>query len=301
MHLRHEASFVKPPAVVVPALVALALGLLVAGEARADDKEVCVRTVEHAQNVRLDGKLREARDEFMSCARAVCPDAIRQDCTRWITEVDASLPSVVFEGVWADGRDVTGMTVSLDGKPLAGAEAGRAVALDPGEHTFRFDVAGAAPIETRNVIREGEKNRILRVTFTPGAPAEPTVAPGPAPVTAAASSHVPPPSGLWQSLRPDDGRPHVAKRGPVPLAAFVFGGVGLAGFGGFAYFSLTGTGRLDSMRSTCEHACNPSDVTSARNEILVGDILGYVGLAAAGVAFWLALTRPDVAIAASIR
>jgi hypothetical protein len=81
----------------------------------------------------------------------------------------------------------------------------------------------------------------------------------------------------------------------------VFGGVGLVGLGGFAYFSLAGTGRLSSMRSTCEHTCNPADVTSARNEILVGDIVGYVGLAAAGVATWLALTRPDVAIAASIR
>lgn len=260
-----------------------------------------MRAVEHAQNVRLDGKLREARDGFMICARPVCPDAIRQDCTRWIGEVDVSLPSVVFEGVWADGRDVTGMTVALDGKPLAGAEAGRAVALDPGEHSFRFEVAGAAPVETRNVIREGEKNRIVRVTFASASPAEPTVAPGPAPAVTTASSHAPPPAGLWQPSPPDDARAHATRRGPVPLGAFVFGGVGLVGLGGFAYFSLAGTGRLDSMRSTCDHTCNPSDVTSARNEILVGDILGYVGLAAAGVAAWLALTRPDVTIAASMR
>jgi hypothetical protein len=275
---------------VVPAFLALLLGGLMAGDARAaDDKEVCVRAVEHAQNVRLDGKLREAREGFMTCARAVCPDAIRQDCTRWVTEVDASLPSIVFEAVWADGHDVTGMTVSLDGKPLAGAEPGRAVPLDPGEHTFRFDVAGAASIETRNVVREGEKNRILRVTFTPSAPAEATVVATPAPVTTTASSYAPPPPGLWQSMPPDEGRLHPAKRNPIPIAAFVFGGVGVAGLGGFAYFSLSGTGRLDSMRSTCEHTCNQSDVTSARNEILVGDILGYVGLAAAGVAVWLAL------------
>jgi len=281
---------VKPPTAFAPALLAFLLAGLGAGDARAtDDKEVCVRAVEHAQNVRLDGKLREAREGFMTCARAVCPDAIRQDCTRWITEVDASLPSVVFEGVWADGRDVTGMTVWLDGKSLAGAEPGRAVALDPGEHTFRFDVSGAASIETRNVVREGEKNRILRVTFTPNAPSEPTVVGPPAPATTTSASYAPPPPRQWQPTPPDDGRLAPAKRGSIPVTAFVFGGVGLASFGGFAVLALTGTSRLDSMRTTCEHTFNPSDVTSARNEILVGDILGYVGLAAAGVALWLAL------------
>jgi hypothetical protein len=33
-------------------------------------------------------------------------------------------------------------------------------------------------------------------------------------------------------------------------------------------------------------------VTSVRNEILEGDILGYAELAATGVAIWLALARP---------
>ena len=281
---------------------------MIGSDARAgDEKDTCVRAVEHAQLVRLDGKLREAREGFVSCARAVCPEAIRQDCTRWVTEVDASLPSVVFDAVWADGRDVTRMTVLLDGQALAGAERGRAVSLDPGEHAFRLEVAGAAPIEMRNVIREGEKNRILRVTFSPTAPLEgtapsgpaPAAAPAPAPASASLSTSAP--SGLWQPLAHDAARPTHVKKGPVPLGAFILGGVGLAGFGGFAYFALSGTGRLDSMRSSCGHGCNPSDVTSARNEILVGDILAYVGLAATAVAAWLTLSRSDVTVAASSR
>jgi hypothetical protein len=277
------------------ALLAFALGIVVASDARAaDDKEACVRAVEHAQVVRLDGKLREAREGFVTCARAVCPTAIRQDCTRWVTEVDASLPSVVFEAIWADGRDVTGMTVILDGRPLAGADPGRAVTLDPGEHTFRFEVPGAAPIETRNVIRESEKNRILRVTFTPGATETPAVVESAAPAPPPASSPAPAPSNLWQPIPPRDRQTHVAKRGPVPLAAFIFGGVGLVSFGGFAFLGLEGTHQLDSMRSTCGHTCNPSDVTSARDTLLAGDILGFVGLAASGVAAWLVLTRSVV-------
>jgi hypothetical protein len=98
---------------------------------------------------------------------------------------------------------------------------------------------------------------------------------------------------LWRDLKSEDERGRSAKRGPVPTAAFLFGGGALLGFGGFAVLGLSGTGRLDSMRSTCGHTCNPSDVTSARNEILVGDILAFAALAATGVATWLVVTRPD--------
>ncbi len=291
MHLTRSVRPAKLTGVSV--LLALAAGLLTLGDARADEKDVCVKAVERAQVARLDGKLRKAREGFVVCARPVCPDAIREDCTRWVGEVDASLPSVVFEAVWSDGRDVTGMTVRLDGQVLTGADPGRAVALDPGEHTFRFEVSGAAPIETHNVIREGEKNRILQVTFTPAAtpeappPVAPPVAPSPTTTT------TPAPPGLWRDPgTTEEPAAPSGSRGPIPVLAWVLGGVGVASFGGFAYLGLSGTGQLNSMRSTCVHACNPSDVNAARNQILVGDILGLVGLAATGVAAWLVLTRP---------
>ncbi len=273
---------------------ALVLTTLGAGvDARGDEKEICVRAVERAQVARLEGKLRKAHDGFVVCARSVCPDAIREDCTHWVSEVDASLPSVVFEAVWSDGRDATGMTVRVDGQPLGGADVGRAVTLDPGEHTFRFEVAGAAPVESLHVIREGEKNRILRITFTPvtapepatGAPVAPPFAAPPAPTSSAA------PAGLWRDT-PASPTPTAGR--PVPPLVWVLGGIGLAGISGFVGFGLSGTGQLDSLRSTCGHNCNPSDVDGARNQLLVGDILGVVGLAASGVATWLFLTRPSV-------
>ncbi len=289
MPLRRGPALVKSSA--VRALVAFAMASLAGSSARADEKEICVRAVDHAQLSRLDGKLRDARAGFMTCARPVCPDAIREDCIRWVAEVDASLPSVVIDAVWADGHDVTGMKVLLDGQPLAGAEGGRAFPLDPGAHTFRFEVPGAALVETRNVVREGEKNRILRVIFTPSAQPPP-----PAPAASAsepAAALVAAPPGLWRDLKSENERAQRSARGPIPTSAFLFGGGALVGFGGFAYFGLSGTNRLDSLRSTCGHTCNPSDVTSARNQILVGDILAFVALAATGVATWLVVTRPD--------
>lgn len=297
MHLSRGASFPRFPAY-LQALSALAIGTLATSNARAsDEKQVCVRAVEHAQLARLDGKLREAREGFMTCARAVCPDAIRVDCTRWVTEVDASMPTAVVDAVWADGRDVTGLTVMLDGQPLAEAATGRAVALDPGTHTFRFEAPGAAPVVTQNVIREGEKNRILHVTFTPtpSSPAAPAAVPAPVPTPVPAPNHPPAPipAAMWH-LKSEDERTTSSTRRPIPTSAFVVAGFALAGFGGFAYAGLSGVGQLNYLRSACAPSCNPSLVTSARQEILVGDILGYVALAAAGVATWLVVTRPEV-------
>jgi hypothetical protein len=290
MHLRRAASRSRFSAW-LRALSAGAIALTAASEARAtDEKQVCVRAVEHAQLVRLDGKLREAREGFMTCARAVCPGAIREDCTRWVTEVEASLPTVVIDAVWTDGRDVVGLTATLDGQPLPDAAGGRAVALDPGSHTFRFAAPGAAAVETRNVIREGEKNRVLHVAFTPVAL---TVLPTPTPRTGPMESPPPPPPAMWP-LKSADERPPSSRRRPVPASAFVVGGFALAGFGGFAYAGLAGIGQLNHLRATCAPSCDPSAVNSARQEILVGDILGYVALAAAGVATWLVLTRPEV-------
>jgi hypothetical protein len=292
MHLTHSARNTKPLRVLL--LAALAMVPLSPGSARGDEKDVCVRAVERAQVARLDGKLRRAREGFVICARPVCPDAIREDCTRWVGEVDASLPSVVFEAVWADGRDVTGMTVRVDGQIVTGSDAGRAVPLDPGEHSFRFEVVGAAAVEAHNVIREGEKNRILQVTFTPVTAPEAAAAPGPLP----AAPTTPAPADLWRDPGTEAARTP-GSRGPVPPLAWVLGGVGLLSFGGFAYLGLSGTGQLDSLRATCVHTCNPSDVNAARNQILAGDILGIVGLAATGVAAWLVLARPSATTTAA--
>src|SRR6202042_1282141 len=83
-------------------------------------------------------------------------------------------------------------------------------------------------------------------------------------------------------------------RRPIPTSAFVVGGFALAGFGGFAVAGIAGTNQLNHLRATCVHSCDPSVVTAARQEILIGDILGYVALAAAGVTTLLVLTRPTV-------
>jgi len=306
MHLRRGASLLKSTsrfqALSLLALAALAIAVLATSNARAaDEKQVCVHAVERAQLARLDGKLREAREGFVTCARPVCPDAIRQDCTRWVAEVEASLPTVVVDAVWADGGDVAGLSVVIDGQPVATAGGGRATPLDPGTHTFRFEAPGAAPVETRYIVREGEKNRILHATLAPNAPAPlaGVPAPAPSPVPPPAPAPTPPPAPIpvlmWHPKSVGE-RTGSATRRPIPTSAFVVGGFAIAGLGGFAYAGLSGLSQMNNLRATCAPACDPSRVTSARNEIMVGDILGYVALAAAGVTTLLVVTRPAVPV-----
>jgi hypothetical protein len=289
------APFVKAATARLRALAALVAFAALSGAApsvafAANEKEACVHAVDRAQVARLDGKLREAREGLLTCARPVCPTAIREDCARWLAEVEASLPSVVIEAVWADGHAATAVSVTVDGEPLPEAGDAHAVTLDPGAHTFRFEAAGASPIELRNVLHDGERNRVLHVTFTPLPP--PSLAPVPPPPEPTLR-YSPMPPAMWQPS-PAETREGARERGPIPVPAYVLGGFALVGFGGFAYFGLAGTNRLDTLRSTCVHTCSPSDVTSARTEILVGDILGLAALAATGVATLLVLTRPHV-------
>lgn len=247
-------------------LTSIGVGGVARAETRASAMATCVTAAEGGQLERYNGKLRAARAAFVACANEECPGPIRADCARWLAEVDASLPTVVIRGRWEDGRDANGARVSLDQRPVEERGDGLAVPVDPGPHVFRFELAGARPVEASYVIREGEKNRPLEVVFAPATRA-----------SAAAA--------------PDVAVPHGGGR--VPAGAFVAAGVGAVGIAAFVVLALRGTSELEHLRSTCKTTCEPSRVDAARSQLLVGDIALGAGLVSLGVATWLVLTRPD--------
>src|SRR5271163_1557459 len=90
-------------------LVAVAVGMPRAAHADADDrseKKACIAASEDAQQLKLDGKLTQARQRLFACARAECPAVVRQDCAQWIAQVNAELPTVVLGARDAEGRDL---------------------------------------------------------------------------------------------------------------------------------------------------------------------------------------------------
>jgi hypothetical protein len=129
------------------------------------DVQACLGASEKGQRARSAGKLREARDQFLVCGNEACPAMVRRDCAQWQGEVIGMLPSVVFGAKDKSGRDLFDVTVSMDGETLARKLDGKSVTVDPGPHTFKFELAGSAPVVERALVKEGEKSRVVAVTF----------------------------------------------------------------------------------------------------------------------------------------
>ena len=254
------------------ALVSVALVVVSSASrsARADDNKMqCVQSYEDAQKLRQEGKLRASRAELVKCTSESCPPSLRKDCGPWLREVDDALPSVVLGARSPDGRDLTDVRVFFDGAPLVGQIDGRAVAIDPGVHVFRFEASGLTPVEERVVVREGQKLRSVQITFASAQPAAP-----------------PPPS---TTTSPPEA-PADASR-PVPIPSYALGGVGLVALGGFAYFALDGLSKKSDL-DRCRPSCQAGDVDAAKRSFLVGDVSLAVGVVALGAAAYFFFTRP---------
>jgi hypothetical protein len=148
-------------------LVSLVVVLMLyarAAHAAAPTKTQCIEASDKADSLRQSGALRTARVSLLVCANPACPRIVRDDCNKGIAEVDASIPTVAFSAR-NGGEDVTAVTISMDGEMIAKEANGKAVMVDPGQHTFTFTLAGSPPQTQRLVLREGEKNRNVLIQF----------------------------------------------------------------------------------------------------------------------------------------
>ncbi len=151
----------------------------------ADDKTDCLTAADKGQRARKDRLFTEARTQFLTCARPICPQIVRQDCMTWQGELTKILPSITLAIRDAEDHDVIEAKIFLDAKPFADKVDGKAVFLDPGEHVFRIEAEGFEPSEIRVIAREGEQNRavdikIQKKSVTPPPPdvkPDPPVAP----------------------------------------------------------------------------------------------------------------------------
>jgi hypothetical protein len=238
--------------------------------ALAAEKKACSDAYDRTQSLRLGGQLQAAREQAALCTRDACAEFIRADCTTWLVQIDAGMPTVVFEVRDARGNDTTQVSVALDGKPWLTAVDVTARPIDPGTHTLRFTIPGMPPIERSVVVREGEKNKKVSVAFgTAPPPVAPLTAPPPAPV-------VPP--------EEDD----------TPVAPWVIGGVGLAALATGGVLAAV----VASEKSTFDEHCDDATRTCDAEGIAAGEtgrtlgplstvslVLGALGVGVATV--WL--------------
>ena len=257
--------------VLVPLLSATILtSILVHAETPTADG--CATASDNAQPLRKAGKLRAAKQQLLICVNKTCPSMVRDDCASQLGEIQKAMPTVVFAATDADGHDLSDVHVQIDGNQLVDHLDGTAVAVDPGEHTFRFEAPRLPPTSKKLVLHETEKERRVAVSF---------VAPKGAPSSAAESSEPP--------LGEDAGAP---SRWP----AYVAFGVGGAGLVVGVIFTVSAVSQNSTLSGECTFpngGCDPKyqpQLDALRtDQILAG--VGYgVAVVGAGVGTYLLLT-----------
>jgi hypothetical protein len=253
----------------VGALVASASGV----GAQPADKHACFVSSENAQVYRNEGKLRSARDQLFVCARGVCPGPLARDCARWLSEVDALLPTVVIHAHDLHG-DVVDVRVRVDGEEVATSFEGRGIAVDPGPHTFRVEASDGRVEEQRLVVVEGQKDRRLEVEFPPAA-SVPLVSP---PLASGAANR--------STERATLPAPVQARRaGPGKTIGLVVGSVGVAGLvvgGVFGALAFSAVSRQKSVCASPTRCTSFQDATSDHTTAVTDGTISTAGFLAGG-------------------
>jgi len=215
------------------------------------DKAECVRSLDRAQSLQSQRKLRAARASYLACSAPSCPDLVREDCTRSLVGLDAAMPTVVFSA--RDGaHDVADVRVLLDGEAVSSALDGHAVAIDPGNHVARFERLGGGAMDVRLVAREGEKNRAVNASF-----------------------------GATAATSPGATR---AEGGRFPVVPVILGGTGLLSLASSFYLRMDANATADEAQRTCAPTCDPSIRDSLSDKLVVANVALGVGLGALALA-----------------
>jgi hypothetical protein len=271
----------------VLALASFALGSW-SVRAQADDAmNVCIASSEQGLELRKQEKLIDARKTLAACATTKCPDEIRSVCEQRITEINAAIPTIVFDVTDAAGVPQTAVKVSVDGTVVATQMTGRGVPLDPGTHSFRFEVAGQSAVEKKMLLREGDRERHETVVVGGAAATTPAQTSPVAPATGAPAPPSPPPPAETGAARPSGGSTQ-------KVLGLVSGGVGVAGLVVGSIFGAIASSKWSSAKTDCGAGCaadapaqqEKSDAASAATLSTVGVVGGAV-LLAAGVALFL--------------
>lgn len=176
---------------------------------------------------------------------------------------------------------VPGLSLSVDGVPLAEAAWGSALPVDPGAHVLRAEAPGYEALEQN-----------VEVEAAPGVRVELQVPPLVPSSSAAAASDdgvVPQPSDTGSSA--------------LRTTGWVLGGVGIAALGVGGFFGLRAMSRWDERNAACEGGCTLAARDAgddAKSAATIATIGVSSGLVLGGIATVLLLTsggdeRPELA------
>lgn len=234
--------------------------------------DVCLSTNDKAQSLRAEKRLREAREQLKVCSQTSCPSAVQRDCSQWLREVDAALPTLSFAAKDSSGNDLTKVRVAVDGHVMLEELDGSAIPIDPGKHTFTFDHEGDRSVTQDLLVNEGDKARKIDVRF----------------------------GGGKTDAAPEGGTPTDGGGSKYSAVPFVLGGVGIAAMvGGFIFMANRNAAIPDECKEVAGKCKGVSDgdpkldeATRLKNQSYVGLGIGVAGAVAlaGGVAWFIAET-----------
>jgi hypothetical protein len=257
---------------------ALALGaLFITRTTLAADPAVCTDAYENAQTLMRPGQatsqLLPAREALRTCMRSGCKDWMVSDCSKWLGEVEARIPTVVFSAKNTAGRDLSDVSVSrATGEPLASSIDGRAIEMEAGLQTFVFTAPDGTKKEKQALVREGEKAQSVTALFDA------------------------PPEELAGSGQPrTDTRPHGAEQQTSSLTYVGYGAAGLGAVGVLVgtIFGITAIAKKNSA-NCAENLCDGQPLEDAKSAATVSTV-GFIAggaLLAGGVALVLFAPSP---------
>jgi hypothetical protein len=243
----------------------------------------CAEAYVRGQILRRDHKLIQARDVFRACAQTTCKDFIVRDCSAWLDMVQASLPAVIPLAVDDDGNALSQATVSMDGMALLSPLDGRSIEVDPGPHTFTFEVPDGRKADKMVIVPESDK--WVRVTVTL---ARPPVLPSPDP-------EVRPPIRSMEggAVRSGEGHERYAHAAlPWRGIGLAVTGVGVLGLGSGAFFGFDALSKRNAAGCNSEDVCSTAsratELSDARRSGAYSTVFLAVGggLAVAGATLW---------------
>jgi hypothetical protein len=259
-------------------VLAVALVSALAAPARAEPTEhepvsadavaSCAARHDEARLLRLNEQWLDARAAMIRCADASCPIAIGSDCSAWLEELAAVLPTLLVV-IERDDAGTQPIRLEIDGTLRDAPVDTGPLEMLPGKHRLRFTLEAYPPVEHTLELEKGQKNRVVRVRFV----REPAPAPAPPPA--------PPPS------EPE-------RRRPVPLASYLAAAGAVAAFASSGILLASALSSRQAARETCAPECRDGERQAIDQRLLAADIVGAAGFVLGGVAVYTFVTRPVV-------
>jgi len=233
--LRTAAKTILTLGLITPNLLVTRIGL-------GDDRSACLEAAAKGQRLRDSHKLVEARPELRACAAAQCPAVVQSDCANWLADVERTMPTVVLTAKDSAGADLVDVTVTMDGQPLVSRLDGQAVPMNAGPHSFHFEAPQRPPVDRQVLVKEGEKNQSVAVTFGAAESSTSAVRPGgPSPIA------------------------------PLRAVGWGLAGAGIAGLGVGVVAGLVAVAKKNGAHCDANDVCDHGTVNGIKSAALVSD------------------------------